>query len=110
MDISYNWLKDYINITETPIKTAEILTDLGLEIGGIKTIQSIKGGLEGLVIGEVLEKEQHPNADKLSCTKINIGNEKNLSIVCGASNVAVGQKSYYNGYFLQLVKRLYKHY
>lgn len=92
MDISYNWLKDYINITETPTRTAEILTDLGLEIGGIKTIQSIKGGLEGLVVGEVLEKEQHPNADKLSCTQINIGNENNLSIVCGASNVAVGQK------------------
>ncbi len=92
MDISYNWLKDYINITETPIRTAEILTDLGLEIGGIETIQSIKGGLEGLVIGEVLEKVQHPNADKLSCTQINIGGENNLSIVCGAPNVAAGQK------------------
>jgi phenylalanyl-tRNA synthetase beta chain len=92
MDISYNWLKDYINITETPIRTAEILTDLGLEIGGIETVQSIKGGLEGLVIGEVLEKTQHPNADKLSCTRINVGSDSNLSIVCGAANVAVGQK------------------
>jgi len=92
MDISYNWLKDYIDINETPARTAEILTDLGLEIGGIKTIESIKGGLEGLVIGEVLEKTQHPNADKLSCTTINIGAENNLSIVCGAPNVAVGQK------------------
>jgi len=92
MDISYNWLKDYININETPSRTAKILTDLGLEIGGIKTIESIKGGLEGLIIGEVLEKTQHPNADKLSCTQVDIGLENNLSIVCGATNVAVGQK------------------
>lgn len=92
MNISYNWLKDYINFTENPTKIAEILTDLGLEIGGIEKIQSIKGGLEGLVIGEVLEKTQHPNADKLSCTKINLGNKNSLSIVCGAPNVAVGQK------------------
>lgn len=92
MDISYNWLKEYINIDETPQRTAEILTDLGLEIGGIETTQSIKGGLEGLVIGEVVEKHQHPNADKLNCTKVNIGGEKDLEIVCGAANVDVGQK------------------
>lgn len=92
MDISYNWLKDYININETPQRTAEILTDLGLEIGGIETVQTIKGGLEGLVVGEVLEKTQHPNADKLNCTKVNVGGEEALSIVCGASNVDVGQK------------------
>lgn len=92
MDISYNWLKKHINLTETPQETAEILTDLGLEIGGIETIQSIKGGLEGFVIGEVKEKIQHPNADKLSCTKVDVGGENLLSIVCGAPNVEAGQK------------------
>lgn len=92
MNISYNWLKQYITITETPQELAEILTDLGLEIGGIEKKESIKGGLEGLVIGEVTACAQHPNADKLSCTKVNIGNDTVLDVVCGAPNVAAGQK------------------
>lgn len=92
MNISYNWLKEYIQIDESPEELSVILTDLGLEIGGIEKKESIKGGLEGLVVGEVLERWQHPNADKLSCTKVNVGGAEPLSIVCGAPNVAAGQK------------------
>ena len=92
MNISYNWLKEYIQIDESPEELSKILTDLGLEIGGIEKRESIKGGLDGLVIGEVKEKFQHPNADKLSCTKVDVGANDLLSIVCGAPNVAAGQK------------------
>lgn len=92
MNISYNWLKDYIQFEESPQKLAEILTDLGLEIGGIQKKESVKGGLEGLVIGEVLTCDKHPDADKLKVTTVHIGNEAPLNIVCGAPNVAIGQK------------------
>lgn len=92
MKISYNWLKNYLNIDKTPEEMDQILTDIGLEVEGVEKHQSIKGGLEGLVIGEVLEKEKHPNADKLSLTKVNIGSEEALPIVCGAPNVDAGQK------------------
>lgn len=92
MNISYNWLKEYIQIDESPEELSKILTDLGLEIGGIEKRESIKGGLAGLVVGEVKERWQHPNADKLSCTKVDVGGEELLSIVCGAPNVAAGQK------------------
>ncbi len=92
MNISYNWLQDYIQFDESPQRIAEILTDLGLEIGGVTKTESIKGGLEGLVVGEVLTCEKHPNADKLKLTTINTGGETPLNIVCGAPNVAVGQK------------------
>ena len=100
MKISYNWLKNYINTSTSlsagsdidPEKISEILTDSGLEIDGMEKIQTVKGGLEGLVIGEVLTKEKHPDADKLNCTTINIGGDEPLSIVCGASNLEVGQK------------------
>ncbi|MBK3518508.1 phenylalanine--tRNA ligase subunit beta [Carboxylicivirga marina] len=92
MNISYNWLKNYLNIDLEPAKVSEILTDIGLEVGGMEEIQSIKGGLEGLVIGEVLTCEKHANADKLSVTTVNIGGEEPLPIVCGAPNVAAGQK------------------
>ncbi|TLX72861.1 phenylalanine--tRNA ligase subunit beta [Labilibacter sediminis] len=92
MQISYNWLKNYLNINIETEKVSEILTAIGLEIGGIEEVQSIKGGLEGLVIGEVLTCERHPNADKLSKTTVNIGQEEALPIVCGAPNVAAGQK------------------
>ncbi len=92
MQISYNWLKNYLNIDIETEKISTILTDIGLEVGGIEEVQSIKGGLEGLVIGEVLTCEKHPNADKLSKTTVNIGGEEPLSIVCGAPNVAAGQK------------------
>ncbi|WP_439184794.1 phenylalanine--tRNA ligase subunit beta [Carboxylicivirga taeanensis] len=92
MNISYNWLKNYLNIDLAPEKVSEILTDLGLEVGGMEEVQSVKGGLEGLVIGEVLTCEKHPNADKLSVTTVNIGANEPLPIVCGAPNVAAGQK------------------
>ncbi len=92
MQISYNWLKNYLNIDIEVDKVSEILTDIGLEVGGVEEVQSIKGGLEGLVIGEVLTCERHPNADKLSKTTVNVGGDEILSVVCGAPNVAAGQK------------------
>ncbi|WP_372936934.1 phenylalanine--tRNA ligase subunit beta [Seonamhaeicola sp.] len=92
MKISYNWLKQFIKIDWTPEKTGELLTDLGLEVEGIETYQSVKGGLEGVVVGEVLTCTKHPNADKLKITTVNIGAETPLQIVCGAPNVAAGQK------------------
>ncbi len=92
MKISYNWLKEYINTDLAPEKISELLTDTGLEVEGLEEIETIKGGLKGVVIGEVLTCEQHPNADRLRKTTINIGDENVLDIVCGAPNVAVGQK------------------
>src|SRR5210317_1740374 len=92
MKISYNWLKQFLNIDWEAEKTGELLTDLGLEVEGIENYQSVKGGLEGVVVGEVLTCEQHPNADKLKVTTVDIGNTEPLKIVCGAPNVAVGQK------------------
>lgn len=92
MKISYNWLKQFVNIDWTPEQTGELLTDLGLEVEGIQPFQSIKGGLEGIVVGEVLTCVQHPNADRLKVTTVNIGSGTPLQIVCGAPNVAVGQK------------------
>ncbi|WP_026475140.1 phenylalanine--tRNA ligase subunit beta [Alkaliflexus imshenetskii] len=92
MDISYNWLKNYINTDKSPAQIAEILTSLGLEVGSIEEVETIKGGLRGLVIGEVLTCERHPNADKLSVTTVNIGTGESLPIVCGAPNVKTGQK------------------
>ena len=92
MKISYNWLKQFIKINWPAEKTGELLTDLGLEIEGIENFQSIKGGLEGIVVGEVLTCEQHNNADRLKVTTVDIGQEKPLQIVCGAPNVAAGQK------------------
>ena len=92
MKISYNWLKTLINIDLTPQQVDEYLTSSGLEVEGMEIYISIKGGLKGIVIGEVVEKEKHPDADKLSVTKVNIGNPDLLNIVCGAPNVAAGQK------------------
>ena len=92
MNISYNWLKEYIKTDLNPEEMAVILTDIGLEVEGIESFQSVKGGLEGVVIGKVITSEKHPNADKLTITTVDIGSEKNLSIVCGAPNVAAGQK------------------
>jgi len=91
MKISYNWLKQFINTDWNAEKTGELLTDLGLEIEGIESYQSVKGGLEGVVIGKVLTCEQHPNADRLKVTTVNIGAEAPVQIVCGAPNVAAGQ-------------------
>ncbi|GAA3790603.1 phenylalanine--tRNA ligase subunit beta [Corallibacter vietnamensis] len=92
MKISYNWLKQFINTDWSTEQTSELLTDLGLEVEGIETYQSVKGGLEGIVVGEVLTCIQHPNADRLKITTVNIGEETPLQIVCGAPNVAAGQK------------------
>jgi len=92
MKISYNWLKQFIKTDWTPEQTSELLTDLGLEVEGIETYQSVKGGLEGVIVGEVLSCIKHPNADKLKITTVNIGEDEPLQIVCGAPNVAAGQK------------------
>lgn len=92
MKISYNWLQDYLPLNFSAEKTAEILTDIGLEVEGIEKIQAIRGGLEGLVIGHVLTAAKHPDADKLTLTTVDIGNNQVLPIVCGAPNVAAGQK------------------
>src|SRR5512133_185741 len=92
MKISYNWIKDYLKIDLEPAKVAEILTSIGLEIEGMEEWVSVKGGLAGVVIGEVLTCKKHPDADKLSVTTVNIGSSEPLHIVCGAPNVAAGQK------------------
>lgn len=93
MNISYNWLKDYLQFDLTPQETSDVLTSIGLETESVEEIQTIKGGLEGLVIGKVLTCVPHPNSDHLSLTTVDIGNgEEPLKIVCGAPNVAAGQK------------------
>ena len=92
MTISYNWLCDYLPVKIEPERLSRILTSVGLEVEGIEHYESVKGGLSGLVIGEVLECVPHPNADKLKLTKVAAGGPEPLSIVCGASNVAAGQK------------------
>ena len=91
MKISFNWLKDYLHIDESPEKVAEWLTDCGLEVEGLEKTESIKGGLKGVVIGEVLTCEKHPDADRLSLTTVDIGTGV-VPVVCGAPNVAKGQK------------------
>jgi phenylalanyl-tRNA synthetase beta chain len=92
MNISYNWLKQYINIDVTPDELSKALTSIGLEVGGVEEVQTVKGGLEGLVIGEVLTCADHENSDHLHVTTVNVGAEEPLQIVCGAANVAAGQK------------------
>ena len=92
MNISYSWLKDYINLELSPAEVAATLTQLGLETGSVDEVESIKGGLKGIIIGEVVTCQKHPNSDHLSVTTINIGGDENLPIVCGAPNVAAGQK------------------
>ena len=92
MNISYNWLKNYININVSPDQISKILTSIGLEVGGVEQIQTVKGGLEGLVVGEVLSCNRHENSDHLSVTTVNVGEGEPLQIVCGAPNVAAGQK------------------
>ena len=92
MKISYNWLKQFIKIDWKSDETAALLTDLGLEVEIVEKYQSVKGGLEGVVVGHVLTCEQHPNADRLKVTTVDIGSENTIQVVCGASNVAKGQK------------------
>ncbi len=91
MKISYNWLKQYINITQTPEEISQVLTGIGLEVELLEKVLAIPGGLEGLVIGYVKEAVQHPNADRLRITKVDAGGEE-LQIICGAANVAAEQK------------------
>ena len=92
MNISYKWLKRYIDLQDDAQTVAKILTSIGLEVGTVETVETIRGGLKGLVVGEVLTCEPHPNSDHLHITKVNIGEGEPLPIVCGAPNVAAGQK------------------
>ncbi len=92
MNISYKWLKDYIDTDLLPDELGEILTRIGLEVGSIEEVETIKGGLRGLVIGKVLTCEKHPDSDHLSKTTVDIGHGRALNVVCGAPNVAAGQK------------------
>ena len=91
MNISYNWLKDYVNFDLTPEELSAALTSIGLETGGIEEVQTIKGGLNGLVIGKVLTCVEHPNSDHLHITTVDLGKAEPSQIVCGAANVAAGQ-------------------
>ncbi len=92
MKISYKWLKELIDITESPEEIGKLLTATGLEVEGIEEVESIRGGLKGVVLGEVLTCEKHPEADRLKLTTVDVGLAQPLSIVCGAANVAAGQK------------------
>ncbi|WP_431165538.1 phenylalanine--tRNA ligase subunit beta [Tenacibaculum halocynthiae] len=92
MKISYNWLRQFLQVEKEAESTGELLTDLGLEVEGIEIVESIKGSLKGVVVGKVLTCEKHPNADKLNVTTVDLGGDVPLQIVCGAPNVAVGQK------------------
>ena len=92
MTISYRWLSEYLPQTVRPEELSNILTSIGLEVESLENFENFKGGLAGLVVGEVLEVIPHPNADKLKLTKVAVGGDRPLNIVCGASNVAVGQK------------------
>jgi phenylalanyl-tRNA synthetase beta chain len=92
MNISYSWLKQYIDINLSPAEVAKVLTGIGLEVEAVESVEKIKGGLRGFVIGEVKTCEKHPDADKLSVTTVDAGEENLLNIVCGAPNVAAGQR------------------
>ncbi len=92
MKISYNWLKKYLDIIPEPTEVRELLTSCGLEVEALEKFETVRGGLEGIVIGEVKSKQKHPDADKLSLTTVDTGSDKLLSIVCGAPNVDAGQK------------------
>ena len=92
MKISYNWLKDYLNVKIEPKIVSRYLTDIGLEVEKIEQIESVKGGLKGIIIGKVITKIKHPNADRLNLTTVDLGLDENVQIVCGAPNVDVGQK------------------
>lgn len=92
MNISYKWLKEYVDFDMTAEEVGAALTSEGLEVGGVEEVQTIKGGLEGIVIGEVLTCEPHPNSDHMHVTTVNLGSGEPVQIVCGAANVAAGQK------------------
>ena len=92
MKVSHNWLQHYLKIDISLEKQLELLTDLGLEVEGTTPFESVKGSLKGVVVGEVISCEPHPNADRLRVTQINLGADEPVQIVCGAPNVAAGQK------------------
>lgn len=92
MKISYSWLKDYIKFDNSPEEICNILTQIGLEVAGLEEVESVKGGMKGVVIGQVITCKKHPDSDHLSITTVDIGKETLLNIVCGAPNVAAGQK------------------
>jgi phenylalanyl-tRNA synthetase beta chain len=92
MKISYNWLKEYVKTNLSPDEAGKLLTDCGLEVESIEKFETVKGGLNGIVIGEIKSKEKHPDADRLNVTTVDVGTGTLLNIVCGASNVEVGQK------------------
>jgi len=92
MKIAYSWLSEHLNIKLDPEQISTLLTDCGLEVESMEAVDVIKGGLRGVIVGEVMECDKHPNADKLSLTKVSVGGPELLSLVCGAPNVAAGQK------------------
>ena len=92
MKISLNWLQQFIDLPESPKEIGDLLTHSGLEVEGLEEVERVKGGLKGLVVGEVLTCTKHPNADNLNVTTVDIGQEEPSPIVCGAPNVAIGQK------------------
>ncbi len=92
MKISLNWLRDYLDTDLSVNELSHLLTDIGLEVEAVEEFESIKGGLKGVVTGQVMECKRHPNADKLSLTKVDVGTGTLLNIVCGAPNVEAGQK------------------
>ena len=92
MNISYKWLKDYVDFDLTPQQVADALTSCGLEVDALEEVQAIRGGLKGLYVGQVLTCEMHPNSDHLHVTTVDLGREEPSQIVCGAPNVAAGQK------------------
>jgi phenylalanyl-tRNA synthetase beta chain len=92
MKISNSWLQKYLKVDLSIEKISELLTDIGLEVEGVYKYETVKGGLEGIIIGEILTKKKHPDADRLNLTTVDIGYEEPLQIVCGAPNLKVGQK------------------
>ena len=91
MNISYNWLKQFLKLEDSAEEIASTLTELGLEVEGITDFQSIKGGLKGIVIGKVKSCKKHPNADRLKVTTVDIGLKEDVQIVCGAPNIDLNQ-------------------
>lgn len=92
MNISYNWLKEYVDFNLQPQEVAEALTSIGLEVGGVEEVESVRGGLKGLVVGHILTCEAHPNSDHMHICTVDLGTGEPAQIVCGAPNVAAGQK------------------
>ena len=92
MNVSYKWLKEYVDFDLSAEELSAALTSIGLEVGGVEEVQSIRGGLKGLVVGHVLSCEPHPNSDHMHVCSVDLGNGEPVQIVCGAANVAAGQK------------------